>query len=636
MFKNLRPLLPYLRRYRGTYVVGALCVLCNNGIWILFPLVLRRAIDVLNSGLGQHKEASLIRHDLLVYALLLLAIAGIKAIFQYLTRWILIGVSREVEFDLRNDLFAHLERLSYSFYQRTRTGDIMARATNDLNAVRMLLGPGIMYTANTVVFTAGALVFMLSISPRLTLFAFAPLPVFSIVVQYFGRRIHERFERIQAMFSDISARTQENFSGARLIRAYVQEEAEIELFERDNSEYIARSLKLVRLMGMLWPTLETLLGVAIVIVLFVGGREVLLHRISLGSFVAFNTYMVQLTWPIIALGWVINLFQRGTASAGRIHDVMSEQPEIAGEFVTRPILSPTDGDEDGAPVLPTRSSPGTPSFSPSVGERLGPEIHGDIEFRNLSFSYGKTLRATENGNGSKHGDELVLKNINLGVPAGTSLAIVGPTGSGKSTLVSLIPRIYDAAPGAVLIDGRPIREFPLAVLRRNIGFVPQETFLFSDTIRENIAFGAEHATDAEVQQAAEAASIAAEIKSFPNGYRTLVGERGLTLSGGQKQRTAIARAVIRNPRILVLDDALASVDTQTEDRILNHLREIMQGRTTIFISHRVSTVRNADRIAVLHDGEIVEQGTHDELIERNGYYTELYDKQLLEEELETV
>ena len=609
MFKNLRPLRPYLRKYRATYVIGAVCVLFNNGIWILFPLVIRRAIDDLNQGVTRHK--------LLTYSLLLLAISGIKAIFQFLTRWIMIGVSREIEFDLRNDLFTHLERLSYSFYQRTRTGDIMARATNDLNAVRMLVGPGIMYTANTIVFTAGALVFMLSISPRLTMFAFAPLPVISIVVQYFGRRIHERFERIQAMFSDISARAQENFAGARLIRAYVQEEAEIENFERDNTEYIARSLKLVRLMGMLWPTLETLLGVAIVIVLFVGGREVILHRITVGSFVAFNTYMVQLTWPIIALGWVINLFQRGTASMGRIHNIMSEQPEITDAAVGAPPLSPVVGDRVGPNHVPT-------------------EVRGDIEFRNLSFRYGNTLLAAERGNGRAHGDEEVLRTLSLSVPAGTSVAIVGPTGSGKSTLVSLIPRIYDAAPGTVLIDGRPIREFPLAVLRRNIGFVPQETFLFSDTIRGNIAFGAEDATDEEVRRAAEAANIAAEIEDFPDGYNTLVGERGLTLSGGQKQRTAIARALIRNPRILILDDALASVDTQTEDRILNHLREIMRGRTTIFISHRVSTVRNADRIAVLHDGEIVELGTHDELIERNGYYTDLYNKQLLEEELETV
>ena len=530
LLQNLRPLFPYLRKYRATFWIGAVCVLCNNCVWILFPLVIRRAIDDLNQGVTLHK--------LITYSGWLLAVAGTKAIFQFLTRWILIGVSREIEFDLRNDLFAHLERLSYSFYQRTRTGDIMARATNDLNAVRMLVGPGIMYTANTVVFTAGALAFMLSISPRLTIFAFAPLPIVSIVVQYFGRRIHERFERIQAMFSDISARAQENFSAARLIRAYVQEQAEIENFERDNTEYIGRSLKLVRLMGMLWPTLETLLGLAVVIVLWVGGREVLLHRISVGSFVAFNTYMVQLTWPVIALGWVINIFQRGLASMSRIESILEEQPEI------------TDAAVPGV---------GAPS-----------KVRGDIEFRNLSFHYGRTLIAAERGVGNVHGDETVLKNINLRVPAGTSLAIVGPTGSGKSTLVSLIPRIYDAVEGSVLIDGRPIHEFPLEVLRRNIGFVPQETFLFSDTIRENIAFGKENATEADVRRAAEAASIAAEIEDFPDGYDTFVGERGITLSGGQKQRTAIARAVIRNPRILVLDDALASVDTQTEARILNH------------------------------------------------------------------
>src|SRR5271165_1561998 len=596
MFKNLRPLFPYLRKYRATFWVGALCVLCNSSVWILFSLVIKQAVDDLNTGVTVHK--------LWVYSAKLLAVAGIRAIFQFLTRWILIGASREIEFDLRNDLFRHLERLSYSFYQRTRTGDIMARATNDLNAVRMLLGPGIMYTANTVVFTTMALVFMLRMSPRLTLFAFLPLPIVSIVVQHFGRKIHERFERIQAMFSDISAKAQENFSGARLIRAYVQEQAEIESFERQNTEYIGRSLKLVRLMGMLWPTLETLLGVAIVIVLWVGGREVLLHRITLGSFTAFNILMVQLTWPIISLGWVVNIFSRGTASMARIQNILAEQPEITDEHV--PVK--------GAPT----------------------EVRGEIEFRSLRFHYGNTLIAAERGSERVHGDEDVLKGINLRVPAGSSLAIVGPTGSGKSTLVSLIPRVYDAVEGSVLIDGRPIREFPLELLRRNIGFVPQETFLFSDTIRENIAFGAQEAGDADVRRAAEAASIAAEIESFPDGYDTLVGERGLTLSGGQKQRTALARALIRNPRILVLDDALASVDTQTEDRILNHLREIMEGRTTIFISHRVSTVRNADRIAVLHDGCIVEYGTHDELIARNGYYTELNDKQRLEEELETV
>jgi ATP-binding cassette subfamily B protein len=357
-------------------------------------------------------------------------------------------------------------------------------------------------------------------------------------------------------------------------------------------------------MGMLFPTLQTLLGLAIVIVLWVGGREVILHRITVGSFVAYNILMVQLSWPVISLGWVVNIFARGTASMGRIQQVLAEEPEI------------TDA------AVPATNVPD--------------EVRGEIEFRNLSFHYGDTLKAADRGMGHLHGDENVLSNINLRIPAGTSLAIVGPTGSGKSTLVSLVPRIYDAPEGSVLVDGRPIRDFPLALLRNSIGFVPQETFLFSDTIRENIAFGTQNATDDDVRRAAEAANIAAEIESFPDGYNTLVGERGLTLSGGQKQRTAIARALIRNPRILVLDDALASVDTQTEDRILNHLREIMRDRTTIFISHRVSTVRNADRIAVLHDGQIVEYGTHNELIHRNGYYTELYNKQLLEEELETV
>jgi ATP-binding cassette, subfamily B, multidrug efflux pump len=576
--QSMRPLLPYLKRYRWGFVVGALCILLSNGAQAGLPRVIGNAAQSLESGVTRHK--------LLIFTLQVLGLAVVRGIFLFLTRWIVIGISRDVEFDLRNDLFAHLETLSYSYYQRTRTGDIMARATNDLNAVRMLMGPAIMYSANTIVFTAAALWFMVHNSPKLTMYAVLPLPIVSVTIQYFGRRIHERFERIQAMFSDISARAQENFSGARVIRAYVQEEAEIASFENANQEYVARSLKLVRLMGMLWPTLELMLGLALVLVLWIGGREVLAGRMQIGGFTAFNIYMMQMTFPIIALGWVVNIFQRGTASLVRLNEIFEEQPAIKDEI-----------------------------------EAKDRQVIGEIEFRGVNFAYdGKR----------------VLHDLNLRIPAGSSMAIVGPTGSGKSTLVNLIPRVYDAAPGMVRIDGRPIRDFSLASLRKHIGFVPQETFLFSDRIRENIALGVESATDQEIHQAAEAANIALDIEGFAEGYQTLVGERGITLSGGQKQRTAIARALIRNPRILILDDALSSVDTHTEDKILNHLREVMRGRTTIFISHRVSTVRNADRIAVLHGGQIVELGTHDELLALNGYYSDLYNKQLLEEELAEV
>jgi ATP-binding cassette subfamily B protein len=556
----------------------------SNAIWILFPQVIRIAIDDLNHGVTRQK--------ILLYAGLLVLISAAKGVFLFLTRWIIIGISRDIELDLRNDLFRHLERQPASYFQQHRTGDIMARMTNDLNAVRMLLGPAIMYSANTVLFSIGALYFLIRISPWLTLVALVPLPLVSILVQSLGRKIHERFERIQAMYSEISAQAQENFSGARLVRAFAQEEAQIAAFEKSNQENIRRGLRLVQLMGMLWPTLDFVLGLAMAITLLVGGHEVLSHRISIGDFVAFNTYMVMLTWPVIALGWVVNLWQRGTASVVRIDELLSDKPTI--------------DDASADPSIPA-----------------GLTLQGEIEFRNLDFSYS----------GSDSGRAEVLHSLSLKITAGSSLAIVGPTGSGKSTLVNLIPRLYDAAPGSILIDGRPIRDYPLAVLRANIGFVPQETFLFTETIRGNIAFGAPSASDSEVLDAAEAAHIRREFEEFPAGLATMVGERGITLSGGQKQRTAIARAVIRNPRILILDDALSSVDTYTEEQILRELQRVMQGRTTLFISHRISTVRHADQIAVLVAGRIVELGTHDELIARNGYYADLFQKQLLEEEL---
>ena len=578
MFKRLAPLAPYLKRYWQSLAWGGVSTICYNVVKVLIPLVIGHAIDDMHSGIT---EAKVMHH-----ALRLVGLAVFSAIFLYTTRQVVIGVSRKIEFDLRNDMFANLERQSASFYQTHRTGDIMARTTNDLNAVRQLLGPAIMYSANTIVFTAAALPFMYRISPKLTFFAFVPLPLASVLVQYFGNRIHTRFERIQAMFSDISAKAQENFSGARLIRAFAQEDAEIASFETANKEYIRRSLLLVRLMAMLWPTLEFVLGLSLMITLLVGGHEVVSHFISVGEFTSFNVYMVQLTWPMIAVGWVVNLFQRGTASVVRIDELLKEVPSIR--------------DEEGA-------------------AHTDSEIEGAISLRNLNFAYNEGTP--------------VLSEIDLEIPAGSSLAIVGPTGSGKTTLVNLIPRLYDAAPGTVLIDGRPIRGYRLEDLRRSVGFVPQETFLFSDTIRENVAFGVPSASEAEVEAAASVAHIKAEILEFPKGFGTIVGERGVTLSGGQKQRTAIARAVLRDPKILVLDDALASVDTYTEEQILGGLREVMRGRTTILIAHRVSTARNADRIAVLLAGRIVELGTHDELLVRGGYYSELYEKQQLEEEI---
>jgi ATP-binding cassette subfamily B protein len=580
MLRELRPLFVYMRRYRWGYVWGTLSCIATNAASVQFPRVLGLAVDRLQRHLADHKA-------ILGFAALLVAISITKGIFLYAQRWILIGISREIEFDIRNDLFRHLEKQDSGFYQHYRTGDVMARMTNDLNAVRMLLGPALMYSANTVFFTIFALYFLLHLSPWLTLVALAPMPLASIVVQYLGHRIHDRFERIQASFSEISSQAQENYSGARLIRAFAREESQIGLFEKLNRLYIARSLRLVQLMGMLWPTLEFILGVSMVITLLVGGHEVLAKQISPGGFFAFYTYMILLTWPIIAVGWVVNLFQRGTASVQRIDELLQAEPAIDDSLA-----------------------------DPAI--KADAVLSGEIEFRNLNFSYGETA---------------VLRDISLKIPAGSSLAIVGPTGSGKSTLANLIPRLFEAPEGSLLVDGRQVREYPLAVLRHNIGMVPQETVLFSDTIRENLAFGAPCAGTDELLEAAETAHIRQEFEEFPKGFDTMVGERGTTLSGGQKQRAAIARALLRRPAILILDDALASVDTYTEERILGGLRSYTSASTTILISHRVSTVRNADQIAVLVDGRVVELGRHDELLALDGYYASLYQKQQLEEEL---
>jgi len=578
MFVRFRPIRPYLARYKGRFVTGFVCLLISQTVGVLVPLIIKAGIDDLMRGVA-------LRRLLLVVGLLT-AVAAVKAVFQFWMRWILIGISRDAEYDLRNDLFRHLLRLSARYYTEHRTGDLMSKLTNDLNAVRNMIGPGIMYSANTVVVGIATISLMLHLDWRLTLMVLAPLPFVSAMVKFFGSQIHERFEKIQALYSELTERVRENISGVRVVRAFCQEDAEMATFDVMNRDFVAKNRGLIWITSFLWPVIALTFSLALMLVLVVGGRHVLQGRITVGTFAAFNVYLTYLIWPIIALGWVTNLVQRGLASQGRLMTIFEAQPDI---------------DDRAVPTHPVTA------------------LRGEIEFRNLSFSY--------NG-------QPILKNINLHIPAGRTVAVVGATGSGKSTLVGLIPRLYDASPGALLIDGVPIREIPLRTLREHIGFVPQETFLFSQTVRENIKLGTPDATDARVERAAEISNILPEIRSFPKKFETMVGERGLTLSGGQKQRTAISRAVIRDPRILILDDALSSVDTYTEETILRQLTGVMAGRTTILISHRVSTIQNADEIVVLHDGGIVERGTHAELLALNGCYTELYNKQLIEEELE--
>jgi ATP-binding cassette, subfamily B, multidrug efflux pump len=565
--------------------------------------------------------APLSRHALGFYCIVLMVTMLLKGFFSYWSRWILIGISRDIEYDLRNDLLARLLRMEPEFYVRNRTGDLMSRATNDLNAVRMVLGPGIMYSATTVATMVLALFFMVKLSPMLTLWVLVPVPIVAVAVWFFGQAIHRLSESIQAALGVLSTRAQENLTGLRVIRAYTQEKFEIERFDDANREYVNRNIKLITTWSLFFPALSALVGMTIVILLGVGGNEVMHHQVSLGTFTAFYTFLIQLVFPMIAIGWVTNIFQRGAASMGRLNYILNAEPGICDVSPVEPqppVFERFQGDGNAA------DGDGQYSGEPSA------DIRGEIEFRNLTFTYPTAPSNTEHGTDA---GKPVLSEINLQVPAGTTLAIVGPTGSGKSTLAALIARLWEAPEGSVLIDRRSIREYPLAVLRRAIGYVPQDTFLFSETLRENISFGVNEAMEEHVYEAAEIASISGEIESFPQRFDTMVGERGLTLSGGQKQRTAIARAVLRQPKILILDDALASVDTDTEERILSRLRDVMRERTTILVAHRISTIKMADQIIVLRDGRIIERGTHDDLLAMNGYYADLHQKQLLEEEL---
>jgi ATP-binding cassette subfamily B multidrug efflux pump len=629
---HLKTLLPYVRRYKSMTALG---LLTNTlmGLVGAFPQLIIGMITDCISGSARTLStltgtarvalspllslyAPMNRHALGLFCMILIGVMLVKGFLSFWTRWILIGVSREIEYDLRNDMLARLVELEPEFYVRNRTGDLMSRATNDLNAVRMVLGPGIMYSATTIVTMIVAVFFMVQLSASLTLWVLLPVPVVAFAVRYFGETIHRLSEQIQAALGTLSTRAQENLTGIRVIRAYAQEKPEIEAFDLANRDYVNRNIKLIATWSLFFPFLTALIGITFVLLLGKGGRDVIDHRFTVGTMWAFYWFLGQLVFPMIALGWVTNIFQRGAASMGRLNYILHAKARI--------------GDSAGAVEVHggSRTSAGRNGDSAQAMPGAESSIRGEIEFRHLTFTYPTARNEEGTGGGPE------LRDISLHVPAGSTLAIVGPTGSGKSTLAALIARLWDAPPGTLFLDGRSIRDYPLAEVRRAIGYVPQDTFLFSDTLRENIAFGVDTALEEHVLEAAEIASISGEIQSFPQRYDTMVGERGITLSGGQKQRTSIARAVLREPTILVLDDALSSVDTDTEERILRRLREVMRARTSILISHRVSTVKNADQIVVLRDGRIIERGTHDELLALGGYYADLNQKQMLEEELE--
>jgi len=575
---DLRKFARYFRPYKASVIIGILCILAGVIFNLTIPLIVGQAVDENWTEVSWSK--------LTVSALKVLGASFASGMFLFLQRRILIGMSRHIEFDLRQDFYAHLVDQPLSFFQEHRIGDLMARASNDLAAVRQLAGPMIMYTLQTIFVVVLVLPLMLLINWWLTLLLFVTMPLVSLTVKVFGQQVHVRFEKIQDFFAQITARAQENFTGVRVVRAYAQEGAEISAFNQLNKEFAEKNLGLVRIDAVMRPLMQFLIGIGFVLIIWAGVPLAIRGEITVGEFTVFNMYLMRLVWPLIALGYVVNLFQRGTASLKRMNTIFAIKPSIAD----------------------------------AAGVKQQKAIAGEIEFRNLTFRY-------------RPNDEPVLRDINLTIPVGQSVALVGRTGSGKSTLVNLIPRLIEAQADGVFVDGVSVRDYPLAQLRSSIGYVPQETFLFSDSLAENIAFGVEKAERAEIEWAAEIAGLTEDVNAFPDAFDTMVGERGITLSGGQKQRTAIARAVMREPRILILDDALSSVDTYTEEKILGRLRGVMRDRTSLIVSHRISTVRDADLICVLDEGRIVERGTHGELLVLGGEYADLYERQLLEEEL---
>jgi ATP-binding cassette, subfamily B, multidrug efflux pump len=582
--KELKALIPYLRPYRAGITAGLALVVVSNVLNLAVPFLIKQGIDSL--AVPGITAATPLR-----YAGLIVVVALLGGAARFGMRELLNGISRRVEYDLRTDFFRHLLRLDQGFYRRTQTGDIMGRATNDIQAVRMAAGPAYMYLVDTTVATLLTLPLLIWIDARLTLLALIPLILLPPATLKFGTAIHQRFERIQEQFGTLSTTVQENLAGVRIVKAYSQEAAQSERFRAQAAEYLERNLRLARVSGMFHPLLGLLGGLGLVITLWIGGLAVMRGTITVGDFIAFGLYLGRLTWPLIALGWVVNLFQRGAASMGRLNRVLETEPRI---------VDPAD------PVVL-------------------PQVRGEIRFRNVGFRFPGTER-------------WVLRGVDFTVPAGSTLAVVGSTGSGKTTLVNLLVRLYDPAEGEVLLDGVPLPHLSLAQLRAAIGIVPQDTFLFSDTLRENLALGADEPDadrrQARVEAAARIAQLDDTIHAFPAAYDTLLGERGINLSGGQKQRATLARALAREPRVLILDDALSAVDTHTEHEILHGLREVFRERTSVIVSHRVSAVMDADHIIVLEDGRIVEQGTHPELLALGGVYSTLQRRQLLAETLE--
>ncbi|HET7705336.1 MAG TPA: ABC transporter ATP-binding protein [Thermoanaerobaculia bacterium] len=571
-------LLHYFGLYKLPLLLGALCVVGSAAFKLIQPLIIGNAVNEL--------AVAVSRGTLVRYGLLIVGAAAVEGIFLYLQRWIIIGTSRRIEYDMRNDFYQHLQRLPLSYYQDQRTGDLMSRATNDLSSVRMLIGPATMHSLSSILVVGGAFVMMLRIDRNMALISLVAVPVVAGLVSYFGQKIHVRFRSVQDYFGDISARVQENLAGVRVVRAFTQEQNEIETFKRMNREYVDRNRTLIRLTATFYPMLHALIGVMFVVIFFLGSRRIIAGQLTIGAFVAFQFYLGRMIWPLIALGWVINLFQRGMASMKRLHEVW--------------IVPAGPGAEEGS-------------------DREELKIRGDLAIRDLTFSYD---------------GRPVLRNVNLEIGSGQTIGIVGRTGSGKSTLLSLITRTFEPPAGTIFIDGIPIEAVSIHQLREWIGMVPQESFLFSESIAENIRFGRAEATDDEIGHAASLAGLSGDVATFPQGLGTVIGERGITLSGGQKQRTAIARALVREPAILILDDSLSAVDTATEERILEALRNVRKGRTVLIVSHRVSSVKDADHIVVIEEGAIVERGTHESLLERDGYYADLYRRQTIEAELE--